>query len=132
MSENDVVGGLQEGFGRLERGAGAALHDPGLEARGAANQLKGGARKAADKVQQKIDGLADRVADGVAKVGEQTRSVYDRTSVKARKVAERVEPFVHEKPYSALGLTLAAGVVIGLLLNSRGPRVIYVKPPPAS
>ena len=57
MSENDVVGGMQEGFGRLERGAGAALNDPGLEARGAANQLKGGARKAAAKVQEKIDAI---------------------------------------------------------------------------
>jgi ElaB/YqjD/DUF883 family membrane-anchored ribosome-binding protein len=129
MSENDVVGGMQEGFGRLERGAGAALKDPGLEARGAANQLKGGARKAAAKLQTRIDGLADRVADSVAKVGEQTRTVYDRTSVQAKKVAEKVDPFVHEKPYAALGVTLAAGLLIGLLLNSRGPKVIYVKPP---
>jgi len=129
MSEKDIVGGLQEGFGRLERGAGAALKDPSLEARGAADQLKGGARKAAAKVQKQIDGIADRVAGGVAKVGEQTRTYYDRTSVQARKVAERVDPFVHEKPYAALGVTLAAGLLIGLLLNSRGPKVIYVKPP---
>jgi ElaB/YqjD/DUF883 family membrane-anchored ribosome-binding protein len=131
MSENDVVGGMQEGFGRLERGAGAALNDPGMEARGAANQLKGGARKAAAKLQTKIDGLADRVVGSVAKVGEQTRTVYDRTSVQARKVAERVEPFVHERPYAALGATLAVGLVIGLLLNSRGPKIIYVKTPHA-
>lgn len=129
MSENDVVGGMQEGFGRLERGVGAAINDPGLEARGAGNQLKGGARKAAAKVQKQIDGIADRVVEGVAKVGEQTRTYYDRTSVQARKVAERVDPFVHEKPYAALGVTLAAGVLLGLLLNSRGPKIIYVKPP---
>jgi ElaB/YqjD/DUF883 family membrane-anchored ribosome-binding protein len=129
MSENDVVGGMQEGFGRLERGAGAALKDPGLEARGAANQLKGGARKAAAKLQTRIDGLADRVADSVAKVGEQTRTAYDRTSVQARKVADKVDPFVHEKPYAALALTLGAGLLIGLLLSSRGPKVIYVRPP---
>ncbi|MGH6910679.1 MAG: hypothetical protein ACREEG_10875 [Phenylobacterium sp.] len=36
---------------------------------------------------------------------------------------------MHERPYAALGATLAAGVVIGLLLNSRGPKIIYVKPP---
>ena len=131
MSENDVVGGMQEGFGRLERGAGAALNDPGMDARGAANPRKGGARKAAAKLQTQIDGLADRVVGGVAKVGEQTRSVYDRTSVQARKVAERVEPFVHERPYAALGATLAVGLVIGLLLNSRGPKIIYVKTPHA-
>ena len=104
---------------------------PGLETRGAANQLKGGARKAAAKVQKQIDGLADQVVGGVAKVGEQTRAVYDRTSVQARKVAEKVDPFVHERPYQALGLTLAAGIVLGLLLNSRGPKIVYVKPPHA-
>jgi len=129
MSENDIVGGMQEGFGRLERGAGAALDDRDMEARGAAKQLKGGARKVAAKLQTGIDGLADRMVDGVAKVGEQTRTVYDRTSVQARKVAEKVDPFVHERPYAALGVTLAAGLLIGLLLNSRGPKVIYVKPP---
>lgn len=129
MSENDVVGGLQEGFGRLERGAGAALNNPGMEARGASNQLKGGARKAAARVQEKIDGLADRVVERVAKVGEQTRTAYDRTSVQARRVADKVDPFVHEKPYAALGMTLAAGLLIGLLLNSRRPKVIYIKPP---
>jgi hypothetical protein len=26
------------------------------------------------------------------------------------------------------GLALAVGVVIGMLLNSRGPKIIYVKP----
>jgi ElaB/YqjD/DUF883 family membrane-anchored ribosome-binding protein len=33
-----------------------------------------------------------------------------------------------ERPYAVAGLALAAGVVIGMLLNSRGPKIIYVKP----
>jgi ElaB/YqjD/DUF883 family membrane-anchored ribosome-binding protein len=131
MSEKDVMGSLQEGFGRAERHVGEALNEPGLEVRGTANQVKGGARKLAGKAQARLDGFADQVAGRVGKVGEQTRAFYDRTSQQARQVAQRVEPFVHERPYASLGLTLAAGVVIGLLLNSRGPKVIYVKGPPA-
>jgi ElaB/YqjD/DUF883 family membrane-anchored ribosome-binding protein len=130
MSEKEVMGGLQQGFGRAERRVGEALDDPGLQARGGVNQLKGGARKAVGKAQTKLDDFAGQVADRVSKVGEQTRAVYDRTSKQAREVAQRVEPLVHERPYSSLGVALAAGVLIGLLLNSRGPKVIYVKPPP--
>ena len=130
MSEKEVMGGLQEGFGRAERRVGETLNDPGLQGRGAVNQLKGGARKAVGKAQTKLDGFAEQVADRVTKVGEQTRAVYDRTSRQAREVAQRVEPIVHERPYSSLGVALATGVILGLLLNSRGPKVIYVKPPP--
>jgi ElaB/YqjD/DUF883 family membrane-anchored ribosome-binding protein len=130
MSEKEVMGGLQEGFGRAERRVGEAVNDPRLEGRGAANQLKGGARKAVGKAQSTLDGFAGQVADRVTKVGEQTRAVYDKTSRQAREVAQRVEPMVHERPYSSLGVALATGVILGLLLNSRGPKIIYVKPPP--
>jgi ElaB/YqjD/DUF883 family membrane-anchored ribosome-binding protein len=130
MSEKEVVGGLQEGFGRAERRVGEAIDSPGLQARGTVNQLKGRARKAVGKAHNRLDGFADQVADRVSKVGEQTRAVYDRTSRQAREVAQRVEPIVHERPYSSLGVALATGVILGLLLNSRGPKVIYVKPPP--
>src|SRR5437868_7060849 len=103
MSEKEGMGGLQEGFGRAERRLGEALDDPGLQGRGAANQLKGGARKAVGKAQTKLDDFREQVADRVSRVGEQTRAVYDRTSRQARQVAQRVEPMVHERPYSSLG-----------------------------
>jgi ElaB/YqjD/DUF883 family membrane-anchored ribosome-binding protein len=99
-----------------------------LEREGDANQVKGGARRAAAKVQAGIDKVADRISEGVARAGDTTRGAVKRTAIGARRMASRVDPFVSERPYSAVGIALGAGVVLGLLLARRGPKVIYVKP----
>lgn len=128
MSENKIAGAAQSGLGELESAAGDALGSKALEREGEANQVKGGARRAAGKVQAGIDKVADRISEGVARAGDTTRGAVERTAIGAQQVASRVDPFVSERPYSAAGLAFGAGIVLGLLLAGRGPKVIYVKP----
>jgi ElaB/YqjD/DUF883 family membrane-anchored ribosome-binding protein len=64
----------------------------------------------------------------VTKAGTTTRTTYDATRQRAKQLAERVNPIVTERPYSVAGFAFAAGLAIGFLLRSSGPKVIYVKP----
>jgi len=128
MSENEIAGAAQSGLGELESAAGDALGSKALQREGEANEVKGGARRAAGKVQARIDKIADKISEGVARAGDTTRGAVERTAIGAQRVAGRVDPFVSERPYSAVGIALGAGVVLGLLLAGRGPKIIYVNP----
>jgi len=86
------------------------------------------ARKAAAKVQTKIDTVAERLTDGVSKVAEETRTAYGRATERAQQVAQRVEPFAAERPYATIGIAAVVGFLVGALLNRGGPKIIYVKP----
>jgi ElaB/YqjD/DUF883 family membrane-anchored ribosome-binding protein len=44
-------------------------------------------------------------------------------------VKAQVDPFVRELAHAASGFGTAVGLLAGLLLAGRGPKVIYVKPP---
>ncbi len=85
-------------------------------------------REIGAKVQAKAEKAASRLSDQLNTATERTVEAYDQASRKARQVAETVDPFVREKPYAAIGAVLAAGVIIGMLLAARSPKVIYIKP----
>jgi ElaB/YqjD/DUF883 family membrane-anchored ribosome-binding protein len=85
-------------------------------------------RKAAAKVQDKIDTVAERLTEGVSRVAEETRTVYGRASERAQQVAQRVEPFAAERPYATIGIAAVVGFLVGALLSRGGPKIIYVKP----
>ncbi|HLI66758.1 MAG TPA: hypothetical protein VKU90_10375 [Caulobacteraceae bacterium] len=61
---------------------------------------------------------------------QRARRAYTRTVSGVRAAAHTVDPFVKERPYLALGLSLAAGVLLGVLWLGR-PKVVYVRPTPA-
>jgi uncharacterized protein YjbJ (UPF0337 family) len=124
-----MAGRVEQSVGSLESGLGEALGSRDMRAAGAARRTRGQAREVAGKVQATIDKVADQVSGTVAKAGEKTRGAYELTAQRVQKVAQQVRPVATERPYAVAGLALAVGVVIGMLLNSRGPKIIYVKPP---
>jgi ElaB/YqjD/DUF883 family membrane-anchored ribosome-binding protein len=128
VSESDIVGRGQAALGKAERAVGEAVGSTDLQAEGVANVIKGGARQAAAKVQKAIDKTAEAARGSVAVAGQRTRATYERASVGAKKVAATVDPFIIERPRAALGIGVAAGVIVGMLLARGGPKVIYVKP----
>src|SRR5664279_3091073 len=93
-------------------------------------------RDASDKVQDAIDesavetvnkvsDLADRASELVSKVSERPQDAYSRTAERAQGVADTIDPFVQERPYAALAIAAGIGVVVGLLMAGRGPKIIY-------
>ncbi len=129
MAENGILGMAQDEFGAAERKLGETLGSDHLQMDGAENQVKGAARKVAGKLKAGIDQAADSVAAGVNRAGETARDAYGQARQRVQKVQASVDPFIQERPYQALGIGLAAGVVIGMLLTrGGGPKIIYVKP----
>jgi hypothetical protein len=39
-----------------------------------------------------------------------------------------VRPVATERPYAVAGAALVVGLLLGMLLNAGGPKIIYVKP----
>ncbi len=70
-----------------------------------------------------IDGLGETLDDAA----KRARRAYKRTVSGVRAAAHTVDPFVKERPYVALGIGVATGVLFGLLWLGR-PKVIYVRP----
>jgi ElaB/YqjD/DUF883 family membrane-anchored ribosome-binding protein len=72
-----------------------------------------------------IDGLGESFGDAT----KHARRAYKRTVSGVRAAAHNVDPLVKEQPYLALGLALAAGVLLGVLWLGR-PKVVYMRPSP--
>jgi ElaB/YqjD/DUF883 family membrane-anchored ribosome-binding protein len=90
-------------------------------------------------VQDAISGAGDRIAkaadaarDVIAEATAQAAAAYEEIRDRARQAADTVDPFVKGRPYAALAIVGVVGLVFGALFFSRGARVIYVKPAPAS
>jgi ElaB/YqjD/DUF883 family membrane-anchored ribosome-binding protein len=128
MNENGIEGAVKNGVGKVERVAGDALDNPGLAAKGAAKQVEGNAQAAAGKAQEALNEAIEKIGGLVAKLRDHANELYGQAQDRAHKVADRVDPYVHERPYQAAGVALAAGLLAGLLIAGRGPKVIVVKP----
>ena len=128
MSEDKLAGRVEQSLGRAEADLGKAIGSRDMQTDGAARQVKGEARRFAGKVQERIDKAADQLSGTIAKAGERTRSAYDITARRAQEVAEKVRPVATERPYAVAGAALVVGLLLGMLLNAGGPKIIYVKP----
>ena len=128
MSEDKLAGRVEQTLGRAEAGLGEAIGSRDMQAEGAVRQVKGEARRFAGKVQERIDKAAVQLSGTIAKAGERTRSAYDITSRRAQEVAQKVRPVATERPYAVAGAALVVGLLLGMLINAGGPKIIYVKP----
>lgn len=67
--------------------------------------------------------LRDSAEQGLANVKDRLRTLRDAATDKIEAASGMTDEYVHEHPWKAIGmaagLTVAAGVVIGLLLNRR-------------
>ena len=128
MNENTIDGSVKSGAGKVEDKVGQAVGSDDLQAKGATTQLEGQAQKAIGAVQDGVNQAAEGAKAAVSKTAEQARDLYGQAQQRVQGVTETIDPFVKEQPYAALGIAAAAGLVLGLLLAGRGPKVVYVKP----
>ena len=67
--------------------------------------------------------LRDSAAEGLANVKERLRGLREAAADQIEAASGATDEYVHENPWKAIGmaagLTVAAGVVVGLLLNRR-------------
>ena len=107
---------------------GSTPYDSGKDPAGAARNMADKAKAAGAAAQDRLEQAADSVTDAAAKAQAKAKDLYNQASVRVRDVAGKVDPVVKEKPYASLGVALGLGVVAGLLMAGRGPKVIEVRP----
>ena len=128
MNENTLDGSVKSGVGKVEDKVGQAVGSDDLKAKGATTHLEGQAQKVIGGVQDGVNQAAEGAKAAVSKASEQARDIYGQAQQRVQSLTETINPFVKEQPYAALGIAAATGLVLGLLLAGRGPRVVYVKP----
>ncbi len=57
------------------------------------------------------------------KIMERATQVFGKTREYAKERAAQMKTFAHERPFLATLLGLGAGLVLGMMLTPRGPRV---------
>jgi ElaB/YqjD/DUF883 family membrane-anchored ribosome-binding protein len=125
---------MSEGFGREAPAPAGSVQQPitrppDLPASDVAGHSEGRAKRTVGKLKDKAADVGQQVSAAAATATDRAMEAYAGAADRFDKVAGRVDPFVREKPYVALGAAAIAGLLAGLLLAGRGPKVIYVKPP---
>ena len=128
MNEDTLVGSAKTVFGKLESAAGDALGDHGMQAGGAIRQVEGKTQDALGSAEGVLSKVADQAKGAASMVSEKATDAYGRAADRVQSVRDQVDPFVAEKPYAALGIAAAVGLLTGLLFAGRGPKVVYVRP----
>jgi len=120
MNENRSAGAAKVALGKVESAVGEALSDSLMQAEGARLQVGGRLQEAAGTVQETLGQAAHKAKAAASKAGQAYGRVAD--------VVAEVDPFVRDRPYLTMALTVAAGLLIGLLIAGRGSKVVYLKP----
>jgi len=103
MTDDRIEGTANIGAGKLESGLGRVLGDSKTE-------ISGKLREAAGKVQ-----------DAYGRAQETLDKVKDQASA----ARDRIEPFVNERPYAAIGIAAGIGLLLGLMMRER--KVVYIR-----
>lgn len=95
-----------------------------------AGKLNGAGKRSAasDQATQALSEAVGYVADAADRLIGQVKGAYDQAYGRAKQVAADVDPVIKEKPYTSLLAAAGVGLLIGLLVAGRGPKVIYIKP----
>ena len=104
--------------------ADGALEDTGD---GEVSAVAAETRDALARLRETVAGLSDHATAAIAAIGERARSLYANTAGGARRVGERVDPFVHERPYAGMAVAATAGFVVGVLIAGAASRAVYVR-----
>ncbi len=89
MDENEVIGAVKVGAGRVEGAAGALTGDAGLQAKGKLTEVAGSAQKLYGQA-------ADQVVSAAGAAGE----------------------LISEQPMASMAIAAVAGLALGLLIGT--------------
>jgi ElaB/YqjD/DUF883 family membrane-anchored ribosome-binding protein len=73
----------------------------------------------AHQTEGKIVELRERISDNLRDARHKLGDAEDAIKEKTREIARATDDYVHEKPWSAIGVAAGVGLVIGLLIGRR-------------
>ena len=121
MNENQIKGAAKVAGGKFEKVAGDALDNSEMRLGGRVREGVGHAQEAAGSAQAVLGQAVDHVVAAASTAGNAYGSISDA----ARDVARTLR----EKPRLSLLVAGATGLLLGLLVAGRGPKIVYDKPP---
>ena len=76
-----------------------------------------GLKDAKDDLSAVVSGIGDAARSGAAAAKEGVRQTVDAVKEQSIAAAETLEDRIAERPFTAIGIALGAGVLIGMLLR---------------
>ena len=120
MNENRVDGAAKVVGGRFQKATGEILEDREMWVRGGVREGVGHVQEAAGTAQDILEEAVEHMKSAASTAGR----VYGGVSDLTRQVGKLIE----ERSYLSVGVAAAIGLLAGLLIAGRGPKIIYVKP----
>jgi ElaB/YqjD/DUF883 family membrane-anchored ribosome-binding protein len=125
----DIEGSARRGIDHARRAAGDAVDKAGAKVKGEAREFAAKLDQTAESAKGAIDAMADQARSVVSDVSDRTGDAYELVRSNAQSLSELVAPFVKRRPYATAGVAAITGILLGALLFSARPKVIYVKAP---
>jgi uncharacterized protein YjbJ (UPF0337 family) len=120
MNENRIEGAAKVIGGRFQRTAGELLEDSEMQVRGSVREGVGHVQEAAGTAQEILEEAVGHVKSAASTAGK----VYGGVTGFVRDLTQTIE----QRSFLSVGVAAALGLLAGLLIASRGPKIIYVKP----
>ena len=103
----------------------------------ALERLREGKKISVDAAHEVIADAADKLIDASERISLITRQLsgraadaYGKARHTVRDVDYNLQPFVRDRPYVSLAIAVGVGFLLARSFVTRGPRVVYVEPPP--
>ena len=84
-----------------------------------AEQIRNNTNDGLDEAVNKFESATEGVEAALARGKEQLHHLQEQAVECSRKVAQDADKYIHEKPWQAVGVAAALGVVVGLLVSRR-------------
>ena len=72
-----------------------------------------------EEVQDHLGTITDQIHDGLEKGRYTLNQLRDSLASRTKEAAESTDELVHENPWSAIGVGIAVGILIGFLIPRR-------------
>ncbi len=77
-------------------------------------------RATAGQAGEKVAAVRERVQENVAAAKQRLASMEDEAMERARQAAKVTDEYVHDNPWTAIGVAASVGIIIGMLIGRGG------------
>ncbi|HET7833799.1 MAG TPA: DUF883 family protein [Gallionella sp.] len=77
-------------------------------------------RATAGQAGEKVAAVRERVQENVAAAKQRLASMEDEAMERARQAAKVTDEYVHDNPWTAIGVAASVGIIVGMLIGRGG------------
>ncbi len=77
-------------------------------------------RATAGQAGEKVAAVRERVQENVAAAKQRLATMEDEAMERARQAAKVTDEYVHDNPWTAIGVAASVGIIIGMLIGRGG------------